>query len=635
MINKIKESLRQDKNIKIIKLVLWILIVLIFLLAIVLTANASINTKYKDVYLPGTSLGGVDISNLNLEQAKIKVQTRIDELNRQGLVYRLNDKKITILPSVSSTESADISYPIIIWQAENSLQAIKNWQADNGLGNLVNKIYVWAKGKNWSLSYTWDREQHIQILRDSLNDVLSDKQEASFSFRENNLEIVPEKVGQTFDYQLALEDTLDRIKYLDNKEISLKIVADEPQVTAAIIKQHQTQILALPNRGDLHLTWEDKDWAIPANTWKSWLKLVLDNKIELTFNQESLQKYLTDSGIYEAVEIPVQDAKFKLTNGKVSEFMSSQQGRAIKQTELLDNLNKVLNDNKAELKIALATEVIEPRVMNGDVNDLGIKKVIGTGESDFTGSPVNRVHNIKVGAESLNGLLIRPDEEFSLITALGEIDGEHGYKQELVIKGNKTVPEYGGGLCQIGTTVFRAALGTGLPITERRNHSYRVVYYEPAGMDATIYSPKPDLKFINDTGHYILIQSRIEGMKIYFDFWGTPDGRVASTTKPIIYNQVAPPAKKVSKTTTLPVGQIKCTERAHNGADAKFDYFVQKAGEAEATKVTFTSHYVPWQEVCLVGATQEEIDAEANGGVPVVPGSTTTPPVLPPATSTN
>ncbi len=634
MINKIKEGLHQDKNIKIVKLVLWILVVLIFLLVIVLTANAFINTKYKDVYLPGTSLGGVDISNLSLEQAKTKVQTRIDELNRQGLVYRLNDKKVTILPSVSSTESADISYPIIIWQAENSLQAIKNWQADNGLGNLVNKVYVWAKGKNWPLSYTWDREQHIQILRDSLNDILSDKQEASFSFKENNLEIIPEKVGQTFDYQSALDDTLERIKYLDNKEIKLKIVADEPQITAAIIKQYQSQILALPNRGDLHLTWEDKDWLVPASTWKTWLNLVADNKIKLTFNQESLQKYLSDNGIYETVEIPVQDAKFKLSSGKVSEFMSSQQGRAIKQAELMDGINKVLNDNKSELKVALVTEVIEPRVMNGDVNDLGIKKVIGTGESDFTGSPVNRIHNIKTGANALNGLLIRPDEEFSLITALGEIDGDHGYKEELVIKGNKTTPEFGGGLCQIGTTVFRAALGTGLPITERRNHSYRVVYYEPAGMDATIYSPKPDLKFINDTGHYILIQSRIEGMKIYFDFWGTPDGRIASTTKPVVYNQVAPPPKKVTKTTALAVGQTKCTERAHSGADAKFDYFVQKTGEAAATKVTFTSHYVPWQEVCLVGATQEEIDAEANGGVPGLPGSTTTP-ATSTATSTN
>ena len=70
------------------------------------------------------------------------------------------------------------------------------------------------------------------------------------------------------------------------------------------------------------------------------------------------------------------------------------------------------------------------------------------------------------------------------------------------------MPEYGGGLCQIGTTVFRAAVNSGLPITERRPHAYRVVYYEPAGFDATIYDPRPDLRFINDTENYILIQTK-------------------------------------------------------------------------------------------------------------------------------
>lgn len=633
MINKIREGLKQDKNIKIIKWILWPVVILIFLLALVLTANATINTKYREVYLPGTKLGGVDIANLSLEQAKTKVQARIDELNRQGFTYTLNNEKIVVLPSVSSAESADIAYPIIIWQADNSLQAISRWQADNSLTNLLNKVYVWIQGKDWPLAYTWDKEQHFKILADNVTDFLTDKQEASFKFIGQGLEISPEKIGQTFDQSQALEDTLRGIKYLNQQTIPLKIIADQPQITAQMIQQQQNKILATPNRGDLHFVWEDKDWQVPSTTWRDWLFLTINNnQVQLSINPENLHNYFSEAGIYEIVEIPVQDAKFKLTNGRVSEFMASRQGRTIKVENLLSDLQQALNDQKKELKINLLTEVVEPRIMNGDVNDLGIKQVIGTGESDFKGSPVNRIHNIKTGADTLNGLLIRPDEEFSLMTALGEIDGEHGYKQELVIKGNKTTPEYGGGLCQIGTTVFRGALGTGLPITERRNHSYRVVYYEPAGTDATIYSPKPDLRFINDTGHYILIQSRIEGTKLYFDFWGTPDGRVASTTQPIIYNQVAPPAKRVTKTTDLPVGQIKCTEKAHSGADAKFDYFVQKPGQAEATKVTFYSHYVPWQEVCLLGATQEEIDAEKNG---TTSPATSTPPLNPPATSTN
>jgi vancomycin resistance protein YoaR len=185
-----------------------------------------------------------------------------------------------------------------------------------------------------------------------------------------------------------------------------------------------------------------------------------------------------------------------------------------------------------------------------------------------------------------------------------------------VIKGNETKPEYGGGLCQIGTTVFRGALASGLDITARRNHSYRVSYYEPAGTDATIYDPWPDLKFKNDTGKHILIQTRIDGRKIYFDFWGTKDGRQVSMTEPVVYNIVPPPEKKVIKTLDLPVGEIKCTERAHNGADAKFDYTVWYPEDDEPVSTTFHSHYIPWQEVCLLGVTEEEFAAEQASSTP-------------------
>jgi vancomycin resistance protein YoaR len=240
---------------------------------------------------------------------------------------------------------------------------------------------------------------------------------------------------------------------------------------------------------------------------------------------------------------------------------------------------------------------------------------------------VNRRHNIKVGAEALHGLLIKPGEEFSLLKALGEIDASNGYLPELVIKENKTVPEYGGGLCQIGTTVFRATFNSGLPVTARRNHSYRVTYYEPAGTDATIYDPAPDYKFVNDTGHYILIQARLDKDDLTFDFWGTKDGREINYTQPTIYNIVKPAPTKMIETTDLPEGKKKCTESAHAGADAYFDYKVTYSN-GEVKNQRFTSHYVPWQAVCLVGVKKI---TPPEGITP--PSGTITPSVTPTVTS--
>ena len=217
----------------------------------------------------------------------------------------------------------------------------------------------------------------------------------------------------------------------------------------------------------------------------------------------------------------------------------------------------------------------------------------------------------------MNGVLLAPGENFSQLGVLGEIDGAHGWYQELVIKGNETVPEYGGGLCQVGSTSFRMALASGLEIVERRNHSYRVRYYEPAGTDATIYSPAPDFRFKNNTNHHILITSEIKGDMLAFYAWGTSDGRKAEQTKPKIYNIVAPPPLKLIPTTELPVGKRRCTESAHAGATASFDYTVTFPN-GEVKKETFTSYYRPWGAVCLVGATAEDVAASQNPAATVV-----------------
>jgi vancomycin resistance protein YoaR len=139
-----------------------------------------------------------------------------------------------------------------------------------------------------------------------------------------------------------------------------------------------------------------------------------------------------------------------------------------------------------------------------------------------------------------------------------------------------------------------------------------VSYYEPAGTDATIYEPSPDLKFVNDTGHHVLINSYVKGDEVVFEFWGTKDGRTVAPIVPHIYNTVAPPAMKLVETLDLAPGKKKCTESAHAGADAEFTYHVTYADGTEHSEV-FSSHYRPWQAVCLVGVEKLSEPALSNG----------------------
>ncbi len=617
MQNKFKELFSDKKFIGFTKWSLILMTVFIISIILLLVANASINSAYANSFIKGVSVAGVDIGGLNYDQARKILQEKIDKVSEEGFVYKTADKTVTIYPTVTTLEDSDASYAIIYWDIDASLAQIDSFQKNQSFGSLFNKVKVFLSGEDFPVFYSWDRQQHQQILADSFSEALTEKVEASFYFDKNGqLNIEPEQAGQTFAYNQAINNTENFIKNISSGEIFLATVEDKPQVTAKDIQTKEGQIIATSNRGDFYLTYQEKDWNVPNTIWRNWLKLVPNaNDFVISFDKEKVDAYLAQSGIKEELERPVEDAKFKLQDGKVVEFTRSQAGQSIDIDQTISTMSANLM-NSGELETEITINTVQPQVATRDVNDLGIVELLGTGVSDFTGSPPNRVHNIGVGADTLNGLLIEPGQEFSLIKALGDIDAESGYLQELVIKGDKTIPEYGGGLCQIGTTVFRAALDTGLDITERRNHSYRVSYYEPAGTDATIYNPWPDFRFVNDTEKHVLIQTRIEDTTLYFDFWGTSDGRVASTTYPVIYNIVAPPETKIIKTTELEPGKKRCTERAHYGADAKFDYIVEYGGDRETHEETFYSHYIPWQEVCLLGVTEEELAAENTTSTP-------------------
>ena len=252
------------------------------------------------------------------------------------------------------------------------------------------------------------------------------------------------------------------------------------------------------------------------------------------FSEEKIKTFLEDLS-RKTNKDPV-DAKFSSENGKVIAFALAQDGYKLKIDESAKKIIQELSsiNLSSEIKIDLVSEILKPQITENSINDLGITSLIGEGKSNFKGSPKNRIFNINVGTQRFNGVLIKPGEEFSFVKILGPVDGEHGYLPELVIKLDKTEPEFGGGICQVSTTAFRAAINSGLKITARKNHAYPVSYYNPQGMDATVYIPRPDLRFINNTPGYILIQTQINGTELVFQFYGTDDGRKTEIDGPRI-----------------------------------------------------------------------------------------------------
>lgn len=325
----------------------------------------------------------------------------------------------------------------------------------------------------------------------------------------------------------------------------------------------------------------------------------------------------TISGIADKVDVPVQEALFAFSNGKVSAFKPSSPGRKVNMDLLKNRFAAVIpmaaknaaQDTDIAIRLDVPIDTIQPMITTDKANSFGIKERIGTGYSEFAGSIPGRIHNVALAASKFNGVLIPPGETFSFNDVVGDISAATGYQSAYIIKDGRTVLGDGGGVCQVSTTLFRAAMNAGLPIVERHEHSYRVHYYEEGGfkpgLDATVFTPTDDLKFKNDTPGYILIQTKTDtdNLNMTFELYGTSDGRKSEVFDEKLWGITPPPPPLYQDDPTLPAGTVRQVDFEAWGAKASFRYRVTRGLETLIDTV-FTSNYRPWQAVFLRGTKQ-------------------------------
>ncbi|MDD5290136.1 MAG: VanW family protein [Patescibacteria group bacterium] len=612
MIEKTKEFLKEKKEKY--RIPSWLVATLtVFLILLILGAGTTLALEqiYVGRFFPNISIGGVNVGGLSYDKAGQMVTEKVGKLEQEGVTFIYGERKVAVLPISVSTSDPDLSYKIYNVETEDILnQAFHFGRQGFFLANFWERLRTIFSRVNFIWINQVAEEELKKALKTNFGDLVSGARETNISYQNNQPEIVAGQAGEELDYESAIKQFKKQLRMGNLVAIELKKIQVEPKISLAAGEQLIPLMESVLNKESFFLTatitrsWLRqplaKEWPILKEDVKKGLVLKWDEKQQkpyLGFDNAVFWEILKP--LTAEIEVEAREPKIMMQNGRVVEFQASQAGIEIDLEKTLAQWEfNLLNLPKP--RSVIYTKEIPVKNLTGDVNDLGIKEIVGVGQSNFSGSPKNRIHNIKTGAASLNGLIIAPAEEFSLNTALGEISGATGYLPELVIKGNKTVPEFGGGLCQIATTMFRVALDAGLPILERYPHAYRVVYYEPAGMDATIYSPHPDLRFKNDTGSNLLLQTRIEGNEITFEFWGTSDGRQVEVKKTTIYNITAPGPTKYVETEDLAVGVKKCTETAHNGAETDLERIVTMVDGTEK-KENWHSLYRPWQAVCLIG----------------------------------
>ncbi len=291
------------------------------------------------------------------------------------------------------------------------------------------------------------------------------------------------------------------------------------------------------------------------------------------------------------------DIEFDPETAKVSRFELPIQGRRLDSQGLVGRMASELTSESRQVE----APVLYDRLTwtNPMAEQLGIVAKLAEGDSTFLGSADYRIHNIDVGSEHIDGTLVLPGETLSFNEALGPIEYDRGFVDGLVILADATEFAIGGGICQVSTTLFRAAFWAGLPVLERHKHLYRVYYYElggwPIGFDASIWQPSLDMRFVNDTPGALLITRRFDRRRqtLAFDIWGTPDGRQVEMADARVSAWVDQPEDEWVINPELPAGTIDQTEHGARGAYASIERRVQRS-EEEARQAAFHSSFVAW-----------------------------------------
>ena len=473
----------------------------------------------------GVAIGDIPVHNLSREQAKQLLQQRIDALLQQDITFHIND----------TTRTASLASTGAYINIDATLQQAYQYGKSGAFYNRAYKqIQLLFNKKTFPLVVSFNKQLFEEYIENTFQGLYTLPQNAQlrYSVQDQEFKIIDPVEGIVIDTEKLQNDITLNIQNFSPDAIRVSHLTQTP-LTVQQPQQLKKQAQAIIDKDIELLIRGDAVVQVPKQELALWAVFTHqeNNTLSVAYPDKPIRDYLKT--LAEKYDVEPRNLRFIISNGVIRVLQRSTAGYELQLQQGVAIIQTALNNNQE--KITLPTTTLPAPVNESNVNSLQFV-LLGTGTSDYAGSPSNRMHNIAIGSNKYQGMVIGPGEEFSFNENLGPINAATGYLPELVIKNNQTIPEYGGGLCQVSTTIFRAAVHTGLDITQRKSHSYVVRYYGTPGFDSTIYPPNPDLRFKNNTSGHIMMQYRIEGTKLMFDMYGTKDGRRVVVTGPVPYD---------------------------------------------------------------------------------------------------
>ncbi len=572
-----------------------------------------VHLLYDQRILPGVSASGIELGGKSPDEAAVLLQQAVTYPEQGRVVLKSGDQSWVVKPSdlgmqFDYRQTAQDAY------LTGRGRSIPGWMFDPLIsllaGHPVSPVMIYneqvAEGYLLGLA--------AQIDTPTI--------ESSLSINGTTVDLVAGQVGKSLNVPVALARLNDELSLMRDFSLTLDVIESPPAILdaheqAAIIQRILFSPLALSmpeGQGDAG------PWVVTVEKLARMLVIERVNDgqqagYHVTLDQNLLRDYLV--GVDSNINRKVENARFIFNDDtrKLDLIQSAVIGRHLDlETSMSAITDGLLAGNHA---ITLAIDIEQPSVTDDATADqLDIHELLWAETSYFYGSSPERIQNIRAAAARFHGLLVPPGATFSMAEALGDISLDNGYAEALIIFGDQTITGVGGGVCQVSTTLFRTAFHAGFPIIERHAHAYRVSYYEQrpsggndpnlAGLDATVYVPLVDLKFINDTQSWLLMETYVHSSSLTWKFYSTSDGRSVDWQTSGPTHLVEAPEPLYRENPDLEKGEVKQVDWEAEGADVVVTRSVYRDGVL-LFQDTFRTHYLPWQAVFEYGPGTEGI----------------------------
>jgi vancomycin resistance protein YoaR len=559
---------------------------------------------------PGISVAGKDLSGLSVYQAT--------DLILQQVTFPI-DGRVAFQDSSSVWIATPLDLGLYLDAETSANEAYNFGRQGNPIHRLSDQLRAWMQYVELPPSFIYDESRASAYLDGIAAQVNRPVVEAFLGLNGIEVDVRSGQVGRVVNVPQTLALVGPQLSSLKDGIIPLKVDETPPVILdveeqAVIVREILSAPLELvidnPRQND------PGPWTFDPPTLASMLTIELQSsdqgdKYQVALDSESLRAFL--QSVAPDLESNAGNARFIFNDDthQLELIQSASIGRRLLVNQTVKSINESLASGQH--KVSLIFEIVQPQVGdNATAAELGITELVNSETSYFYGSSTSRIQNIQAASARFHGLLVAPGETFSMANALGDVSLDNGYAEALIIFGDRTIKGVGGGVCQVSTTLFRTVFFAGYPVVERYPHAYRVYYYELtasnsqdaslAGLDATVYVPLVDFKFVNDTPNWLLMETYVNaaGRSLTWKFYSTLDGRRVEWDSTGLQNRIEAPEPLYQENPDLSKGEVRQVDWAVEGADVTVTRTVYR-DDAPYLDDTFVTHYMPWRAVWEYG----------------------------------